>query len=97
VNRVDITGLFSEEAQHTRQERRALIKSADAFRRTRQGEIMTAVVDEWDRHDQAGNSNEEYITVLEDGPIFRNGFRTERDHAAMIEHLREIVAAPSPA
>ncbi len=97
VHRLDMTGLHSDDAKQTRAERRALVRSAEAFMRTQQGEIMGAVTEEWNRQDQAQPGNaQEYLTVLEEGPL-RAGLSTQSDHFSMIANLRQIVGVPYPA
>jgi hypothetical protein len=84
VNRLDITGLHSPLAKSTKNAKRAFIRSSEAAGRTLEGEMLTVIADEWRQSGLEGR------VVVEDGPL-RWG-STKRDHTAIVDHARELVA-----
>lgn len=88
VNRLDMTGLRSSLTGSTRRAKTAFVRSSTAAAGTPEGEMVMVIAGAW-RNNGEGERNRR--VVLEDGPFRLGG--AERDHAAIIDHTRELLAA----
>ncbi len=97
LNRLDITGRHSPLTATTKQARQAFVHSSAAASRTLEGETLSAIVEETGQN--ADNQTETTLQhiVLEDGPLRPGALGVptldRRDHAAIIDHARELAAA----
>ncbi len=99
LQRLDIAGLRSPLSDSTRQARRAFVQSSAAASRTSEGEMLSVIAKACRQNTASNPENTPPLrrVVLEDGPLRPGALGVptldRRNHATIIEHARELVAA----